>query len=292
MAGTERRTRLALLVLLVAVILAGGRYILLRPLPRPARIDYSALKSELEAFVSTLPASYGISFKDLTTGQTFGLNENQAFKAASLNKLPTVLYLNDLDAQGKLSLHDRIVYDPATDLNPQGGIMQIEAVEGASYSLRTLANLSITLSDNTAHQMLLRLLGRDKIAAFMREIGGLEPYPGGENLMTARDMATYLGAVVDFAATSPELGPRLIDDLSNTIWHFGLPGMLPPTVQVAHKEGAIFAVQNDAGIVYARFPYILVVLSNGDTNEDEGFRLISEISRKVYDFQERVTAGR
>ncbi len=286
------RVRITLLACLAVIMLGGGGCSVLRPQPKVVRVDYSPLRTELEAFVSALPASYGIFFKDLTSGQTSGINEGQLFKAASLNKVPTVLYLNNLIAQGKLSPRDRVTFNRETDLNPQGGIMQIEAVDGASYSLRVLANLSITLSDNTAHEMLLRFLGVDNIARFMKEIGGLDPYPGGENLMTARDMGTYLEAALDFARKNPELGNRLIDDLSNTIWDFGLTGMLPPAVQVAHKEGARVAVQNDAGIVYTRSPYILVIMSDGNTDENEGFRLIAEISRRVYDFQERATADR
>lgn len=254
-------------------------------------MDYAPLQAELEAFAASQTATYGIFFKDLTTGRTVGINEDELMKAASLNKVTTVLYLNSLAAAGRLKMSDRLTYDRATDLNPQGGIMQVEAVDGASYSLRLLSNLSITLSDNTAHQMLLRFLGLGNIAAFMREIGGRDPYPDGENLMTARDMATYLEAVLDFGRENPVLGERLLDDLASTIWDFGLPGMLPPEVRVAHKEGARERVQNDAGIVFARSPYILVVLSEGISDADEGFRLISVISRKVYDFQEGAAAG-
>lgn len=281
-----------LATLLVALTLAGGGCPALRAPTRAVRVDYSPLKRELEDFVVTQPATYGIFFKDLTTGQTFGINEDTLIKAASLNKVPTVLYLNNLVARGKLSMRDRVTFRRETDLNTQGGIMQIEAIDGASYSLRVLANLSITLSDNTAHQMLMRFLGKNNIKQFMKDIGGRNPYPDGENLMTARDMGTYMQAVLDFAKKNPELGNRLIDDLSSTIWDFGLPGMLPPTVQVAHKEGLRVAVENDAGIVFTRFPYILVVLSDGIPDADEGFRLISVISKKVFDFQERATAGR
>ena len=54
---------------------------------------------------------------------------------------------------------------------------------------------------------------------------------------------------------------------------------------MAHKEGDVWGVADDAGIVFARRPYILVVLSRGETDVDKGFTRIAEISRIVYDFQ-------
>jgi len=255
-----------------------------------ARPDYTPLKAELEAYIKSQPATYGVYFRDLKTGMGFGINEYEPITAASTVKVPAVLYLNRLVAEGKASWDDRVVYNSATDYQDGAGILQFAARDGDSYSLRTLANLAITISDNVAYRMLVRHLGKDNIAEFMRELGGEMVFPGGQNITCAKDMAAYIQGVLDFDRSHPDLGSRLLDDMAHPIYHVGLPGKLPPQVTVAHKEGDISGVANDVGIVFANRPYILVVLSKDVPDIDQGFATIAEISRIVYDYQNSVAA--
>lgn len=259
---------------------AGGDGAWSRPQP-----DYRPLKAELEAYIESQPSVYGLYFRDLSSGASFGVNEREPITAASTVKVPVVLYLNHLVAEGEASWDDRVVYDSAADYQDGAGILQFAARDGDSYSLRTLANLAITISDNVAYRMLLRHLGRDNVAAFMRGLGGEIVFPNGQNITCAKDMAEYIQGVLDFERAHPDLGSRLLDDMAHPIYHVGLPGKLPPQVMVAHKEGDVTGVANDVGVVFAKRPYILVVLSKGIADIDQGFATIAEISRMVYDYQ-------
>ncbi|MCR4402803.1 MAG: class A beta-lactamase-related serine hydrolase [Firmicutes bacterium] len=250
--------------------------------PRP---DYGPLEAELEAYLESQPAVYGLYFRDLSSGASFGINEREPITAASTVKVPVVLYLNHLIAQGKANWDDRVVFDSASDYQDGAGILQFAARDGDSYSLRTLANLAITISDNVAYRMLLRHLGKDNVAAFMRELGGEIVFPNGRNVTCAKDMAEYVQGVLDLGLAHPDLGARLLDDMAHPIYHVGLPGKLPPHVMVAHKEGDVTGVANDIGVVFAKRPYILVVLSKDVADIDEGFAKIADISRRVYDYQ-------
>ncbi|SHF09763.1 beta-lactamase class A [Desulfofundulus australicus DSM 11792] len=247
--------------------------------------DYQPLQKQLKEYLARQPGVYGIYFKDLHSGVSFDINGDEPVTAASTVKVPVVLYLNHLVAQGKLDWDDRVVYDSKQDYQGGAGILQFAARDGDSYSLRVLANLSITISDNIAYRMLVRHLGKDNVAQFMRDLGGQTVFPGGENITTARDMGRYMEAVLEFSREHPALGERLLDDMAHPIYHVGLPGKLPPKVRVAHKEGDVWGVANDVGIVFAEHPYILVVLSRGETDVDKGFARIAEISRMVYDYQ-------
>jgi beta-lactamase class A len=134
--------------------------------------------------------------------------------------------------------------------------------------------------------MLLRRLGRDNVSAFMQSLGGQVVYPNGQNITTAKDMGTYVEAVLNFQKTSPELGRRLLDDMANPIYHVGLPGELPDNLTVAHKEGDVSGVSNDVGIVFGSRPYILVVLSKDQADPEAGFRQIAHLSKLAYDYGE------
>lgn len=233
-------------------------------------------------------ATYGIYFKDLISGAEFGINDREPIPAASTIKVPVVLYLNTLAAQGKVNWDEKIAYRSNLDYQGGAGILQFTARGGDRYSLRVLANLSITVSDNIAYRMLVRYLGKENIAEFMRDLGGETVFPDGTNVTTARDMAHYIQGVLDFARENPELGKRLLDDMANPIYHVGLPGELPPSTRVAHKEGDIWGVCNDVGVVLGPCPYILCVLSKGVGDLDQGFADIAHISKMVYDYQARI----
>ncbi|MDI6638207.1 MAG: class A beta-lactamase-related serine hydrolase [Bacillota bacterium] len=256
-------------------------------LPAP---DYAPLKAMLEEYVASQDATYAIYFRDLASGASFGINDREPITAASTVKVPVVLYLNHLVASGKASWDDRVVYNSALDYQDGAGILQFAARDGDSYSLRTLANLAITISDNVAYRMLVRHLGEDNIAAFMRDLGGEMVFPEGRNITCAADMAKYVQGVLDFSRDYPALGTRLLDDMAHPIYHVGLPGKLPPGLVVAHKEGDVSGVANDVGVVFTSRPYILVVLSKNVPDIDEGFARIADISKMVYDYQLKVAA--
>ncbi|HHW14251.1 MAG TPA: serine hydrolase [Firmicutes bacterium] len=253
-----------------------------KPEPLP---DYGPLRRQLADYLATRTARYSLYFKDLRSGAAFGIDEDRPIPAASSIKVPIVLYLNQLVAEGKASFDTRMAYDRDEHFEGGAGVLQMAAVDGDRFSLRVLANLAITISDNIATQMLLDYLGRDNVAAFMRSIGGRTVYPEGQNISTARDMAAYLEAVLDFAKEYPSLGNRLLDDMAHPIYHVGLPGELPDNVRVAHKEGEVEGVANDVGVVFSKRPFILAVLSDGQGDPLLGFPEIARMTRMVYDYQ-------
>lgn len=289
-----RRKILAVVALLALVMLAFavGRTVGPQALkPLASRPDYGELRKELADHLKTLPGTYGVYFKDLASGEEFGINERVPIPPASAIKLPVVLYLYEQVAKGELDWNDRVRYRKSTDYQDGAGDLQFTARDGDTYSLRCLATISMVISDNIAHNMLVRHLGYDNVMNFIRRLGPDTTRPFGSASTTARDMGAFLEELIDFASREPEQGARLLNDLAHTVYHVGLPGKLPPKLVVSHKEGSINGVATDVGIVFSRRPYILVVLSKGIPDEDTGFRNIAEISRIVYDYQQRLPAA-
>jgi len=256
--------------------------------------DYAPLKKQIEEFIAQRPGkAYGIYFQDLGSGKSFGINENNPMTAASTVKMPFSLYLSTLVAEKKISWDTRLTYQQFTDYEGGNGVLRYYAKEGDRYSVRALNTLSLTISDNIAFRMLARSLGRENFINFMKGLGGKTVYPGGRNLTTARDMGLYVQQILDFARRRPVEGNRLLDDLSHSIYHVGLPGLLPENIMVAHKEGDLDeGVADDAGVVFGSRPYILVVLSSGVKDLDEGFRDIARISKLAYDYQEKLHSSK
>lgn len=255
------------------------------PERRTAPLDYAPLARQLTAYADTRPARYSIYFQDLSSGREATVDADRPVYAASTIKVPLVLYLNTLVSEGKASFATRVTYSADLHYRTGAGILHMTARDGDTFSLRVLANLAITISDNVATAMLLTYLGKDEFAAYLRSLGGKTVYPGGENVSTARDMGRYIRAVLDFDRRQPSLGGRLLDDMANSIYHIGLPGQLPAGLRVPHKEGDYPGVTDDIGIVYGSRPFIFCVLSDGQEDPEAGFTDVAHLTRIAYDYQ-------
>ena len=63
-----------------------------------------------------------------------------------------------------------------------------------------------------------------------------------------------------------------------------IPAGLPagPPIEVAHKTGNITRIHHDAGIVFAKRPYVLVMLVRGIQEQKESAALMARLSAAVY----------
>lgn len=279
------------MVALAAIAYFGTRIPRLRrPAPpygqKGAGPDWQPLRQSIQSYIGSQRGKFAVYIYDFESGSELGIDSETPMYAASSIKVPIVLYLYTLAARGEVSLEEMVSYRPDSDYATGSGVIQYTAAPGNRYSLRTLGNLAITISDNAATKMLIRRLGLDNIRSFMASLGGTVLFPDNRYVSTARDLGLYVRATRQFAEANPGLGGTFIYDLSHTITNEGIPQDLPDGVKVAHKVGAAGTVATDAGIVFLdRRPYVLSVLTEdvGDT-EVPGFNAIGRISRIVYDY--------
>jgi beta-lactamase class A len=247
-------------------------------------LDYAPLVRELHRYLAQKPGSYGICCRDVNTGNSFGVDKEGLFVQASCLKLAYVLYLYEQVAAGQYALEQRLAYQAADDYSDGSGYLQYFITEGDRFTLRALARVAITLSDNIAYRMIKRFLGTPEVLRYMESLGMLHPQPNGEHCTTPGDMACCLGGVLNFAAREPELGARLLDDMSHPVWHYGLPLLLPDSI----REGDLDRVANDVGIIFLPDrPYLLAILSRDQPDVKSGFREIAQISKLVYEYHRR-----
>jgi beta-lactamase class A len=255
-------------------------------------INIEPLVNELRDYIYQFTGEYGISFLDLTTGATFGLNDIDYYAAASTIKIPLMLYIYDKVANEELNMNTKITY---LEEDTEGGTGYIinHGTVGEEYPLRLLCKYAIIYSDNIATNMLMRTFGKDNIKAFMRLLGG-EIVSDTENDSCPRDMALYLSKLVLFEQEYPDLGREIISYLEKTHMTEGgyvnTPGAdtrlikyLPAEIKVAHKIGNVTGGWHDVGIIYADKPYILAVMTYG-VLYDEVEDVIANISKKVYEY--------
>jgi beta-lactamase class A len=102
------------------------------------------------------------------------------------------------------------------------------------------------------------------------------------NSTTARALLVLFEKLGRGAAVGKKPDAEMIAVLKRQRFNTGIPAGLPPKIAVAHKTGNITRIHHDAGIVYAKRPYVLVVLVRGIQKQKESAALIAKISTAVY----------
>jgi beta-lactamase class A len=167
--------------------------------------------------------------------------------------------------------------------------------EGQTRTLGELCDLMITVSSNLATNLLIEKLGVENIRATIRDLGadgvvvlrGVEDQKafdqGQNNTTTARGLAVLMKAIAQGKAVDAASSHAMIAILERQKFNEGIPAGLPVGIAVAHKTGEITRIYHDAAIVFARRPYVVVILVRGLADNKQSAALMKDISRELYD---------
>jgi beta-lactamase class A len=257
-----------------------------------------ALQARVEAAAALARGHIGAYVVDLEGGGAASLDPDSQFPAASLFKLPILV-----EVLAEIQRHeldpDRLLEVRQEDWTDGSGVLQARV--GDHLSVRDLQRLMIQDSDNIAALMLLNAVGVDDVNATLERLGlrgtrVVDRRRGdqGENVTTARDMATLLSTIASgqlIDAETSEAALRLLELKQATTW---LAGELPWWVKVAHKWGDLPEARHDAGIIFSpRGTLVAVVLTSG-AQPDDAEHAIAQTARAAYDYlgsSERRTAS-
>lgn len=129
------------------------------------------VKEIIETYAAKTTAKFGIYFKDLKTGESYGHGEEDAYPSASVFKVFVLAQLMKMVGEGKCTLDDRIPLRES-DKSAGSGLLR-DLQSGLNLTLRDYATLMMIISDNTAADFLWRFTGRDNIVKEVLEPLGL-----------------------------------------------------------------------------------------------------------------------
>jgi len=259
-------------------------------------------KSAIEVKLKTVEGEFAVAFKDLQTGKTLFINENENFHAASTMKTPVMIEVYKQAKAGKFKLTDSILvkneFKSIVDGSPYSMDIADDSGDGMykmigkKMTIYDLTYQMIIVSSNLATNILIDLVDAKNANQSMRALGakdiqvlrGVEDQKafdkGLSNTTTAYDLMVIFekiaqNKVID-KKSCEEMRKILFDQKFNEI----IPEKLPKTVKVAHKTGSITGVQHDSGIVYLPDgrKYVLVLLSKKLKNADAGVKVLAEVS--------------
>ena len=232
-------------------------------------------------------------YKPLDGGCALMHNENEPLIAASVIKIPIMVEAFRQFEAGILSPEDVHILRDEEKMPSCGALNRMHA--GLQVSLRDLVELMIVLSDNTATNILIDLLGKDNVNATLqaqgitrsvlrRKLFDREAHLKGiENTVTARDMGVLLEKMYAGELVSEAASREMLDILRNQKLNGKMPFYLKPRgIASAHKTGEDDGITHDVGIVFTRKPFVLCMLSN-ETEVPVFERLIQETARDLAD---------
>ena len=127
---------------------------------------------EWERLAGSIVGSVGVCVEHFESRRRLDFNAGRRFPMASVFKLPVALHVLSLVDQGRLSFEQRVEVR-RNELSPGSGTIRTSPSHpGMVLSVAELIELSLTISDNTASDVLLRLAGGPPaVTRFLRSIG-------------------------------------------------------------------------------------------------------------------------
>ena len=231
----------------------------------------------------------GCAIRDAQSGEILAsYQESMVFKSASLIKTPIMLCALEDVEKGLLSLETRISVKPCHCVGDEAPVIQ----NGTDVPLSILLEHMITDSNNSATNVLIDLLGMDKVNAFSRRIGLCDTLlrrhmldyesarQGRENRTSAGDMLRLYTMLHQGEELTPFMCetalPILLRQHDKELLMFANPAQ-----KAAHKTGGLSDIAHDAGILYGEKRTLIFAVLATAPDEKQCVALHQELSAHV-----------
>lgn len=225
-------------------------------------------------------------------GDRFTHRGDRRFRAASTVKIPIMVEICRQIERGERALDDP--YTLRDDVKARGSGVLLHLHDGLTLTLGDLLYLMISISDNTATNILIDMAGMERVNATMRDLGmtnstcerrmrGRRAEPGEpENWAAPGDYAAAVRAILDHRAAAPSSCDAMTALLEKQQNHNRISRYLPERegIRWGSKTGSIAGVTNDAGFITTdKGTLIVSVYCEGLPDQQTGEKVISDISR-------------
>ena len=248
----------------------------------------------------------GIAIKNLDNNETLFVNETTKFPSARVVKLSVLVELYIENHEKKVDLDKTILISKEQMALGSGILKQLNP--NIPLTLRDMARLMIIVSDCSAYNRILEIVGIDNVNQRMKKlglndsqvtgkieyakdaekVGGIANY--GIGYTTPRDMMFLLENIARGQIVDTYTSQTIEEILSSNMNDDRIPRLLPPEAEVAHKTGTTSLVRNDVGFIKSpNGTYVVVVLTNNikdlrGSHENDAVITIATISQLTYNY--------
>ncbi|HPY29253.1 MAG TPA: class A beta-lactamase-related serine hydrolase [Verrucomicrobiota bacterium] len=237
------------------------------------QVVHQKTEIRLREIAARTRGALGFVALDLTSGERFALNETLTFPQASAIKIAILMEVYKQAEEGKFKLTDarRIA---RADKVGGSGILKHLGDDTVELSLADLCVLMIVLSDNTATNLLIDLVGLENINRTLDALGlphtrvrrrmldTAASWRGDENVSTPAEAARIMEILFKGEFQNRATCEAILALLRQTQGG-SIQAALPAHIPVAFKPGGIAGVTTEWAIVeLPGRPYVLVVMEN------------------------------
>ncbi|HSJ64534.1 MAG TPA: serine hydrolase [Gemmatimonadaceae bacterium] len=186
---------------------AQGGAVVTAPSAVTTRADTGALRRTLDSLAEAHRGIVGYAVHNLETGERLSRRGDETFPTASLIKVPILVTVFDLVEKRRLALDDRLTV-LRIDKVPGSGILQ-HLHDGAEITVQDAAWLMITLSDNTATNLLLDRIIIRRVWETMEALGLMNTKPHSKTFLRNSSVAMDSSVKYGIGVTTPNEMARL-----------------------------------------------------------------------------------
>lgn len=282
---------------LTLVLIAGSAAMAQTP---PSRNSQS-LDSRVSAEVAPFKGKVYLFAKNLETGRTYSYNGDERVRTASTIKIPVMIEVFARVADGKAKWTDELVLTKAARYSGSGILPELS--DGLRLTLQDCVRLMMTLSDNTATNMVLDYIGTDAVNARMNSLGfkstrlmrrvgsGGESADGkiadnkrfGLGATTPHEMVEIMEKLDRGEIVSQAACKEMIDLMKREQARYAI-GRTMPGVPMASKYGALDALRSCVAILYSKQGKIAMAITVDEMPEviwsvdNPGYLLMARLS--------------
>ena len=257
-------------------------------LPIGNKVSKEQLLDSIQKITDKSGGTYSFYTYDYNSKEGFGINEKMTITAASVNKIAILASLYFLAEKKEVDL-EKIIILQSEDIQDYGsGSIRYDHT-GTPYSLKTLARLMMEKSDNTASYILGNVtIGLDKIQSLI-DGWGLTQTNMVENKTSAYDMSILMGKIYKGEIVRKALTDEMLTFMDKSDFDDRIPKGLPEKTLYYHKTGDDVGKIHDVAIIQLpKRIYYLGVFSTDITNEETAKNNIADISKMVYEYENRL----
>ena len=222
-------------------------------------IDLVNKENEINEFIKNKNYQASFKYEDLTTNFTYSYDASKIYYGCSLIKLVDAIYLINKAILGEIDLDKETVVYKASYKKDSSLEMDKRHI-GEAISLRDLITYAITVSDNTAHMMLIDYIGFNNLKSYGQSLGAKVILSGGDKYgnQTANDTNIYLKEAYRIITENAEYGPFLKEIMGNN----NRNAFNTEDIKIYHKYGSWSIYYHDIGLnLDIENPYAISILT-------------------------------
>ena len=277
-------------------------------LPAPAQqtpqekeqILWQKLEVAIKDVDRNLDGVLAVAILDLSTGQKYLFHADEVLPTASSIKIAILAELYHQVQQGKLKLGDLYTLQ-SSDLVGGSGVAGALTPGVTRLTLRDVAALMISVSDNSATNVIIDRIGMENVNALLDSLGLTHTRlrrkmmdvkaaaEGRENIATPREMMILLEDLYRGKILNKQMTDDFFELLSIHKESY-IPRELPEDLRIANKPGELEGVRNDSGIVFTgNRPFVISVMTTYLHREKDGGEAIIRIATAAYQMFDRLS---